>query len=74
MRVRRASQLAPASTLVLGLQTQAPRAPDGVAEQQLGLRIERAQFVLGPTLEGVVQARINPQQEGLALAHGFAGQ
>ena len=40
-----------------------------LAQHELDLRVERAQIVVGPALDGVEHLRVDAQQEGLALAH-----
>ena len=39
-------------------------------ERELDLPVERAELVRRPALQGVVELRVDPEQEGLALRHG----
>ena len=43
---------------------------EGAAQQKLDLRVEAAQFGIGPTLEGFVRRRVQPKQECFPLRHG----
>jgi hypothetical protein len=40
-----------------------------VGQQELDLRVDAAQVVLGPVAQRLEQARVKPQEETLALGH-----
>jgi hypothetical protein len=44
---------------------------DGVGEEELDLGVDGAQLVCRPLLEGGVELRRDPEEEGLALGHAY---
>jgi len=46
------------------------RLPQRAPEEELDLRIEAAQVVVRPALDGLEDVSLDPDQEGLAIGHG----
>ena len=42
---------------------------EGAAQEELDLRIETAQIIVRPALDGLQQSRVNAKQEGFAVSH-----
>ncbi len=63
-----------ATAVIDGLGTRRASGPsERVAQQELDVRIQTAEIVVGPSLHRVEHGRIDAQQERLAIHHGLTG-
>jgi hypothetical protein len=49
--------------------TEPTRLPERPPQEELDLRVEAAQVVVGPPLDGLEDVPLDPDQEGLAVPH-----
>lgn len=47
---------------------------EGAAEEELDLRVETAQIIVRPPLDGLQQGRVDTEKEGFTLRHSSIGR